>query len=148
MLESPTKIDRIVEQTLKQCPDCNERLSASQEVVKHVQEDIIPARVQVTCFKKHRYYCKHCEKLVTAPCATEEIPNSYLGPVVLIQAVILKYHHALPLNKIAEVFDGLCGLKVSEGGLAQALQRVSEWLKVEESEILKAIRISPHIYMD
>ena len=41
--EKPTKSDRIVEQTLKQCPDCNERLSVSQEVVKHVQEDIIPA---------------------------------------------------------------------------------------------------------
>ena len=146
--EKPTKIDRIVEQTLKQCPDCNERLSASQEVLEHIQEDIVPARVQVTCFKKHRYYCKHCEKLVTAPCATEEIPNSYLGPVVLIQAVILKYHHALPFNKIAEVFDGLCGLKVSEGGLAQALQRMSTWLKVEESEILKALRISPNLHMD
>ncbi len=146
--EKPTQIDRSVEQTLKKCPDCNERLSASQEIVEHIQEDIIPARVQVTCYKKHRYYCKCCEKLVTAPYAEDEIPNSYLGPVVLIQAVILKYHHALPFNKIAEVFEGLCGLKVSEGGLAQALQRVSEWLKVEESEILKAIRISPHIYMD
>ena len=146
--EKPTQIDRVVEQTLKKCPDCNERLSASQEIVEHVQEDIVPARVQVTCYKKHRYYCKCCEKLITAPYATDEIPNSYLGPVVLIQAVILKYHHALPFNKIAEAFDGLCGLKVSEGGLAQALQRVSEWLKVEESEILKAIRISPHIYMD
>ena len=146
--EKPTKIDRIVEQTLKKCPDCNERLSASQEVAQHVQEDIVPARVQVTCFKKHRYYCKHCEKLVTAPCASDEIPNGYLGPVVLIQAVILKYHHGLPFNKIAEVLEGLCGLKVSEGGLAQALQRVSAWIKVEESEILKAIRISPHIYMD
>ena len=146
--EKPTKIDRIVEQTLKKCPDCNERLSVSQEIVEHIQEDIVPARLQTTCFKKHRYYCKCCEKLITAPCAEDEIPNGYLGPVVLIQAVILKYHHALPFNKIAEVFDGLCGLKVSEGGLAQALQRVSEWLKVEESEILKAIRISPHIYMD
>ena len=146
--EKPTQIDRIVEQTLKQCPDCNEQLSSSQEVVEHVQEDIVPAHVQVTCFKKHRYYCKHCEKLVTAPCAADEIPNSYLGPVALIQAVILKYHHALPLNKIAEVFDGLCGLKVSEGGLAQALQRMSAWLKVEESEILKALRSSPHLHMD
>jgi transposase len=146
--EKPKQIDRVVEQILTKCPDCDHRLSGSQEVVEHVQEDIVPARVQVTCYKKHRYYCKQCQKLVTAPCAEDEIPNSYLGPVALIQTVILKYHHALPFNKIAEVFEGLCGLKVSEGGLAQALQRVSEWLAVEESEILKAIRISPHVYMD
>jgi len=144
----PPKIDRMVEQTLKKCPACDQRLSVSQETLEHIQEDIIPARVQTTCYKKHRYYCRQCEKLVTAPCAADEIPNSYLGPNVLIQAVILKYHHGLPFNKIAEVFDGLCGLKVSEGALAQALQRMSEWLKIEADEILKAIRISPHLHMD
>ena len=144
----PAQIDRIVEQTLKKCPDCNDRLSSSQEVAQHIQEDIIPARVQTTCYRKHRYYCRQCEKLVTAPCAVDEIPNSYLGPNVLIQAVILKYHHGLPFNKIAEVFEGLCGLKVSEGALAQALQRMSEWLKVEADDILEAIRKSPHLHMD
>lgn len=144
----PTKIDRVVEQTLKKCPDCNERLSPTQEIVQHIQEDIIPARVQTTCYQKYRYYCKECEKLVTAPCAMDEIPNSYLGANVLIQAVILKYHHGLPFNKIAELFEGLCGLKVSEGALAQALQRISVWLAVEADEILKAIRVSPHLHMD
>ena len=146
--KKPTQIDRIVEQTLKKCPDCNDRLSSSQEVAQHIQEDIIPARVQTTCYRKHRYYCRQCEKLVTAPCAVDEIPNSYLGPNVLIQAVILKYHHGLPFNKIAEVFEGLCGLKVSEGAFAQALDRMSEWLKVEADDILEAIRKSPHLHMD
>ena len=116
--------------------------------MEHIQEDLIPAHVQTTCYKKYRYYCKCCEKLVTAPCAADEIPNSYLGPNVLIQAVILKYHHALPFNKIAELLEGLCGLKVSEGALAQALQRISVWLAVESEEILKAIRISPQLHMD
>lgn len=144
----PTQIDRVVEQTLKKCPDCDKRLSVSQETIEHIQEDIIPARVQTTCYKKHRYYCRQCAKLVTAPRGVDEIPNSYLGPNVLIQAVILKYHHGLPFNKIAEVFEGLCGLKVSEGALAQALQRISLWLGVEVDEILKAIRMSPHLHMD
>lgn len=146
--DKPAKIDRTVEQTLKKCPDCKTQLSATQEVVQHIQEDIIPARIQTTCYKKHRYYCKHCQKLVTAPCCEDEIPNSYLGPNVLIQTIILKYHHGLPFHKIAELFEGLCGLKVSEGALAQALQRISVWLEVEAEEILKAIRISPHLHMD
>ena len=76
--DKPIKIDRIVEQTLKRCPDCSEQLSRSQEIVQHIQEDIIPARVQTTCYRKHRYYCKQCEKLVMAACAVDEIPNSYL----------------------------------------------------------------------
>ena len=114
----PAQIDRVVEQTLKQCPDCCQKLSASQEIVEHVQEDLVPARAQVTCFKKHRYYCKRCEKLVTAPCAAEEIPHSYVEPNVLIQALILKYHHGLPFNKIRDVFKGLNGFEISEGALS------------------------------
>lgn len=144
----PISIDRVVERTLKKCPDCKGQLSATQEITHHIQEDIIPARIQTTRYEKHRYYCQHCQKLVSAPCAEDEIPKSYLGPHVLIQTMILKYHHGLPFNKIAELFEGLCGLQVSEGALAQALQRISGWLRVETEDILKAIRLSPHLHMD
>mgnify|MGYP001609213039 CR=1 FL=1 len=144
----PKTIDRIVEQTLKRCPDCHRLLSRSQEVLEHIQEDIVPAHPEVTLFKKHRYWCGHCKKLLTAPYHPEEIPHGNLGPNVLIQAVILKYHHGLPFNKIEELFEGLCHFKVSEGALAQALQRISQWLQVEQDQILKAVRASPHLHMD
>jgi len=144
----PKTVDQIVEQTLKHCPDCHHRLSQSQEVVEHIQEDIIPAHPEVTLFQKHRYWCRHCEKLVTAPYAAEEIPHGNLGPNVLIQTVILKYHHGLPFNKIEELFESLCHFEVSEGALAQALQRISQWLEVEQDQILKAVRASPHLHMD
>ena len=144
----PKMVDRIVEQTFTHCPDCHHRLSAVQEIVEHIQEDIIPAQPQVTCFKKERRYCTHCQKLLTAPYACEEIPHGNLGPNVLIQAVILKYHHGLPFNKIKELFESLCHFQVSQGALAQALQRISEWLQVEQAQILKAVRASPHLHMD
>lgn len=144
----PKTADRVVEQTLKYCPDCQHRLSESQEVIEHIQEDIIPAHPQVTLFKKHRYWCQDCRKLVTAPYAPEEIPHGNLGPNILIQAVILKYHHGLPFNKIEELFKNLCQFEVSEGALAQALQRISHWMQVETAQILKAVRASPHLHMD
>ena len=144
----PVTIDRFLEQKLKCCPDCRGRLSPTQEIIEHIQEDVIPAHPQVTCFKKHRYYCSHCRKMLTAPYAAEEVPHGYLGPNVLIQTVILKYHHGLPFNKIKELFESLCHFQVSEGALAQALQRISEWLDVEAGQILKAVRVSPHLHMD
>ena len=144
----PKTVDRVVEQTLKHCPDCHHPLSQSQEVFDHIQEDIVPAHPQVTLFKKHRYYCRHCHALVTAPYAPEEIPHGDLGPNVLIQAVILKYHHGLPFNKIKELFESLCHFEVTEGALAQALQRISQWLQVEQDQVLKAVRASPHLHMD
>ncbi len=144
----PRTIDRVVELELTQCPDCHHSVGESQGVVDHIQEDIIPAHVEVTCFRKHRYWCPGCSKVITAPPAPEEIPNSYVGPNVLVQTVLLKYHHALPFNKIAELFESLAGLTITEGALAQALQRMSEWLKVESNVILAAIRASPLIHMD
>jgi transposase len=144
----PRTIDHVIEQTLRSCPDCHHLLSESQEVTEHIQEDLIPAHVEVTLYLKHRYWCRHCECMVSAPYHGEEIPNSYLGPNVLIQTVILKYHHGLPFNKIRELFKDLCSLEVSEGALAQSLQRLGEWLSVEVSDILKAIRASPLIHRD
>ena len=144
----PKQIDRVVELELTHCPDCQHPVGKSQEVIEHIQEDIIPAHVEVTCFRKHRYWCVCCKKLVIAPPAPEEIPHSYIGPNILVQTVLLKYHHGLPFNKISELFGSLCGLKITEGGLAQALQRMSEWLKVESNVILAAIRASPLLHMD
>ena len=144
----PEKIDRVVELELMHCPDCHHPVGKSQEVVDHIQEDVVPAHVEVTCFRKHRYWCSCCSKLVTAPPAPEEIPHGYVGANVLIQTVLLKYHHGLPFNKISELFASLCGLEITEGALAQALQRMSEWLKVESNVILAAIRASPLLHMD
>ena len=144
----PEQIDRVVEQTLQHCPDCHHQLSQSQEIIEYIQEDIIPAQPQVTLFKKHRYWCQDCRKLVSAGYAAEEVPHGYLGPNVLIQTLILKYHHGLPFNKIQELFESLCHFKVSQGALAQALQRISQWLNVEVEQILEAVRASPHIHMD
>lgn len=144
----PVKIDRVVELKLTHCPECHHPVGESQEVVEHIQEDIIPAHVEATCFRKHRCWCSCCSKLVTAPPAPEEIPHSFVGPNVLVQTVLLKYHHGLPFNKIAELFQSLAGLTITEGALAQSLQRMSEWLKVESNVILAAIRGSPLIHMD
>lgn len=146
--EKPLKIDRVVELELTHCPDCHHPVGKSQEIVEHIQEDIVPAHVEVTCFKKHRHWCPCCKKLVTAPPAPDEIPAGYIGPNALVQTILLKYHHGLPFNKISELFESLAGLRVTEGGLALALQRMSEWLTVETDEILAAIRASPLLHMD
>ncbi len=145
---TPKQIDRVVEQTLTDCPQCHTRLGPSIEVTQHIQEDLIPAQVEVTCFKRHRYYCRRCQTVLTAPYAPEEIPNSYLGPQVLTQAVLLKYVHGLPFNKIRTCFQQLGELTVSEGAIAQALPRVAQWLAVETQQLLEAIRASPATHVD
>jgi len=144
----PECIDEVIEQELTQCPHCENQLSETIEITEHIQEDIIPATVKVTKFKKHRYWCGCCQKMITSPYHETEVPNGYIGPNVLIQAVILKYHHCLPYDKISELIEQLTGLKLSSGAIAQSLQRISEWLQVEQKVILEAIRGSPVVHID
>jgi hypothetical protein len=46
----PDHIDETVTVTARLCPRCNGKLSASQDVMEHIQEDIVPSRVIVTKF--------------------------------------------------------------------------------------------------
>jgi transposase len=94
------------------------------------------------------YGCEHCQKEVTAPYHREHVPKGYLGANVMIQAAILRYYHCLPYRKICELFEDMAGLKVSPGGISQALVRISQWLGVEKDELLKAIRGSPQVHAD
>lgn len=145
---TPTHIDRVIEQRLTRCPQCHERLGPAVAVTRHLQEDLIPAQVEVTCFQRHRYYCGRCRRVVTAPPAPEEIPQSRLGPQVLTHALLLKYVHGLPFNKIRTAFQQFAHLRVSEGALAQALQRLASWLQVETTALREALRTSPATHVD
>lgn len=146
----PEVIDHIVEQRLEKCPDCgHEKLSELvTEYQEHIQEDIVPARVEATKFIRHAYWCSVCKKQKTAPYASHEVPYGYLGPNVLVQTILMKYHHGLPYSKIQMMFKELCGLKVTDSALAQALQRLAHWLEVEKAVIVDAVRASPWIHGD
>lgn len=146
----PSLIHEVVEQRLEVCPDCgSQSLSElASEIKEHIQEDIVPARVEATKFIRYGYWCSRCKAKKRAPYAGEEVPYGYLGPNVLIHTLILKYHHGLSYSKMRLLFEELCSLKVTESALAQALQRMSRWLEVEEKEIVEAIRASPYIHID
>ena len=146
----PEVIDHIVEQKLERCPDCGQE-SLSElvtEAQEHIQEDIVPARVEATKFIRHAYWCSECKKQKTAPYGIAEVPYGYFGPNVLVQTILMKYHHGLPYSKIQMMFKELCGLTVTDSALAQALQRLAHWLEVEEEVILEAARASPWIHGD
>jgi transposase len=144
----PANVDETIEQSLETCPHCQSKLGSPTETTEHIQEDIIPAHVRVTKYRRNRYWCPCCHKIIDAPYHKTEVPASRIGPNALIQAAILKYNHCLPYRKIAEVLKELSGLNVSAGALAQSLQRLSQWLNIEQQTILEAIRAGPVVHID
>jgi transposase len=136
----PKHIDREELLTLDRCPGCKNPLEAPYDFEEHIQEDIIPSRVQVTRYLHYRYWCRYCGEHVVAPHAPDEVPHGHLGPMTLAMMVMLKYHYVLPGNKIKAILKDLCGLTVSEGGIAHALQRLGRYLRVESEVILQKVR--------
>ena len=146
----PEHIDKTIDEHLDSCPDCGcQRLSFCPSATEeHIQEDIIPARVEVTKFVHHGYWCPCCRQIKVGGYASEEVPNGYLGPNVLILIIRMKYHQGLSYEKIQQFLESFCSLKVTQSALAQALQRLGRWLAVEESVVLAAIRASPYVHID
>lgn len=144
----PVHIDREVHQYLERCPECNHKLSKSIGVDEHIQEDIVPSRVEATRFHRHEYWCRHCGKRVTAPYAADEVPCGYLGPRTLAMIVWLKHYTILPGNKIKAILRDFCGLHISEGTIPQALQRLARYLRVEAEVVLKAIQYAAYKQSD
>lgn len=132
----PDHIDKEIDLKLTTCPNCQNPLGESKHCDEHIQEEISPARVEVTRYRYWEYWCGDCQVHIRAPYAIEEIPHGHLGPRALSVMALLKYHYALPGNKIKAILWSLSGLKVSEGGIAQALQRLGEYLNTEAESIL------------
>ena len=137
---TPDQIDEVLEQTLQECPDCHHPLANSVEVIEQVQEDIIPAKVWVRKYRRHRYYCACCQKVVTAAYHPQHVPQGYLGANVLIQAAILKYHHCLPYNKIVELFRDM----------ANSFQKISPLnslnIGLDKGSILHSVNVYQHFF--
>ena len=57
--ERPKVPDRVEEIRLNKCPCCGSNdLSECEKTLDHTQEDIILPKVEITLYRKHRYYCK------------------------------------------------------------------------------------------
>ena len=146
----PAHIDETVEQKLDRCPDCGQPLKAENIISSwdHLQEDIIPAHLKVTCYRHFRYRCPGCRKIQDSPAQGDEIPHSKLGPRALLAAVLFKYQYALPFNKIASMLKQTCGLPVSDSALVQGVLRLSQRFQGEVEALIEAIRGSPALNID
>jgi len=144
----PPEADKRINLALAHCPDCGGPLGAPADCREHVQEDIVPAKKVVTVFRRFRYWCPCCRKMVQAPPAEGEIPHARIGPVAIAWSVMLKQSLGLPFAKTSRLLEDLCGLRISPGALAQAAQRVAKKLEAETQFLRQAVRGSPAVNVD
>jgi transposase len=154
----PQKIDTHIEvavphddQGMACCPECRTQLS---DVQKHdrIVEDIIPAKVLVTCYHTTSGYCPSCRKVMESRAPQQppaaDVPQGQLGLNTLATAALLRMQYHLPYRPIAQLLEDLPGLSISPGAIARQIQRMGGWLEGQYDRLKVLLRASPVVHMD
>jgi len=146
----PEQIDeeRIV--PLGRCPHCGgpvESVRPREQLI----EDIRPGKVHVRRLVTFVGNCRRCGTVRSTDPSQVSLAGGcakvQIGPRALGLAAKLKQDLGLTYRKTAEVL-GLFGLKITAGGLSQAMRRVARRLKPAYEQIAQAIRAGPVVHAD
>ena len=146
----PNHVDRREVTTLKVCPFCKGDPGEPYDYARYYVEDMIPARPDVTLFMEGLYHTACCGREARAPRHADRLFNSTvsLGPQALLHAIYLRMGLGLSYRKITDAFERLCGLKVTAGGLTQALERCADYFEPKYDSIVAKARRAKHLNAD
>ena len=156
----PDHIDRVVDVPLPRhrrtrrriCPHCRTALGRGT-IKKHLRlvEDLVPARVEVVCYRTGSGWCPHCRRRVESRHPEQpppaDLPHAQLGPSALAEAAALRVDGRLPMRQVCSVL-GRSGLRLCAGAVAGQVQRLARWLGGEYEHIKLRLRRSPSANVD
>ena len=154
----PPKIDRTVQVPLPQgnagrpvCPCCCARLHKLKRH-RRVVEDIVPAHVEVTCYRTRSGYCPNCKRRVESRAPGQpppaDLPHAQLGINALASAALLRVEKRLPFRQGVQLLSDLTGLKTCAATASRQLQRLGHWLGGEYQCVKVRLRSSKSVHGD
>lgn len=146
--KKPGTIDKIVEVRLDRCPICGDKnLKECGSVKTHLQEDIVLVAPKVTMYRKRRYYCRKCSKIVIGHGEGEQT-RSRIGPKAKTLAAYLKYHVKVSDRDIRKIFSELFGLKFTVGSVLGFRNQIRKRLEPVYENLVRSIRRSRYVHCD
>ena len=147
----PEHIDQEIEQPLDGCPQCGSPVSECHPVEQFIEE--IPlVRPRVIRLVTWEGLCPNCGEVhSTHPLQTSRARHAakvQLGPRALAITAALNKHLGLSMRRTCQVLHKLFGLKLSPGGLSQAVDRVADRLSDQYDALLSDIRGAPATFAD
>ncbi len=148
----PEQIDERIHVPLSDCPHCQGPVPLKRRCVQYIEE-IPVVRPHVTELTTEEGWCEHCQATV---CSThplqvsraEGAAGTHLGPRALALACDLNKAKGLSMRKTVAVLRDAFGLKLTPGGLAQALRRVADKVRPEYDALVEQVRHSPVVHAD
>jgi transposase len=110
--------------------------------------ELPPIKPITTRINLHRGACACCGKAVTAEPPADMPPGSPFGPGIVALVTYLHGCQMVSYARLAEMLDGLFGLKISEGAIANMLARAAQPFAAAADEIAASVRASEVIASD
>ena len=148
----PTRIDEHLNVPLAACPHCHGPVSPRRDITQYLEEIplVQPKNIELIA---QEGYCPCCAELVrsTHPLQVslaEGAAGVQLGPNALAIAVDLNKVKGLTMRKTCAVLQDLFGLKLTAGGLSQALGRVAGKLESSYAALIQRLREASVVHCD
>ena len=122
---------------------------AGQDLAKEYDHiDIPPIRPITTRIELFRATCPCCKARVTASAPTDMPEGTPFGPGITSTIAYLHGCQMVSFKRLTEVCQGLLGLTISQGAIANVLARVGEALRTPADRIAAEVRQSEVIASD
>jgi len=141
---------RIVQHAYERCPDCQYALSGSAIARRREVIDLPIVPVEVTEHQIIKRRCPVCRawKTPSVRLEGEVLGQERIGLRLMSLIGVLRVVHRLPLTLIRDLLDQLYGLRLSEGGIQQILERLCRGLEPTHAALVAQGRASPSRHMD
>jgi transposase len=147
----PTQVDEHIDVPLPACPHCGGAV-AGVEPIEQFIEEIPVVRPRVTHLVTYRGECSQCgEVQSTHPLKTSDATGAakvQLGPRALALAATLNKQHGLTMRTTCRVLEQVAGLRLSPGGLAQAVQRIGRKAEEPYAALVVDVRAAAAVFVD
>jgi transposase len=142
--------DHVIEALAAQCPNCAAALSQEDQRKVHAYDHIEmpPIKPVTTRVHVHSGVCPCCKVAFTATAPEGMEPGSPFGPG--IQALLIHLHvtQAISFERLKEIMRTVFGLDISEGAIANILQRALKPMLAAADEIGEEVRRAQVIASD
>ena len=128
------------------CPECDSQLGEPIEVRERRVEEIVPARLKVTLFHVHRYWCSACKKRVEAQ-PEGVLPGQRFGLQLMLLVCYLRTL-GMTWEKTRAYFQDAYDVRISHGALVHMESVVAEALGPKYDELIAEVRKAKSVHVD
>ena len=134
--------DQVVVAQAKRCPHCGVGVDLSKQRLSGIYERIELPQITPHITRVERYggVCHCCQQAYEAPVPVGLEPGSPFGTSVASLVTYLRYSHAISYQRLSQLMRELYGLRLSEGAIANLLQRVRVQLETPVAQIVSRLR--------